>query len=108
MNGANVSVFDRETISIPRALIHSADLRRGSMMGSPWLTNPYVTDEPIRTTDDFFGRDAEVAQLLTRIRRGTSTVILAPPRMGSTSLLNRLAQNDIRAGLDDIVVGLEL
>lgn len=78
------------------------------MRDSPWLTNPYVIDEPIRTAEDFFGRESEIANLMTRIRRGTSSVILAPPRMGSTSLLNRLLQPDIWARLEDTLAGIEL
>lgn len=78
------------------------------MWDSAGLTSPYIIDEPVRTVEDFYGRDAELATLLARTRRGTSTVVLAPPRMGATSLLNRLLQPDIQASLDDAVVGMEL
>lgn len=81
---------------------------RHVMWDSAGLTNPYIIDEPIRTADDFYGRDAEIATLITRVRRGTSTVILSPPRMGATSLLNRLLQPDVLASLGDIVAGVEL
>ena len=77
------------------------------MWDSAGLTSPYIIDEPVRTVEDFYGRDAEIATLLARIRRSTSTVVLAPPRMGATSLLNRLLQPDIQASLEEAVVGME-
>lgn len=78
------------------------------MWDSAGLTNPYTIDEAVRTIEDFYGRELEIATLLARLRRGTSTVVLAPPRMGATSLLNRLLQPDIQASLEGPVVGMEL
>ena len=53
--------------------------------------NPYSYGGPV-SGPHFIGRDAEVAQLISRMANGVSVVVTAPRRYGKTSLIDRAAE----------------
>jgi hypothetical protein len=55
------------------------------------LKNPFCPHEPIREPLYFFGRQYEVANILSHIRRGQCAAVLGNPKIGKTSLLYQLA-----------------
>lgn len=57
------------------------------------MESPFVFGRPVEP-DEFIGRKRELRRLLTRVSQGGSVVVTGQPRIGKTSLLNKL--------LDDI------
>ncbi|MDQ6784041.1 MAG: ATP-binding protein [Actinomycetota bacterium] len=55
------------------------------------IENPYSYGGPVRG-QHFIGRDAEVADLVSRMANGISVVVTAPRRYGKTSLIDRAAE----------------
>jgi hypothetical protein len=63
--------------------------------------NPFTFGNPIKDPARFHGRKAEIRQIVNRLLSSAheSTSIIGERRIGKTSLLNYLANNDIAAGL---------
>ena len=56
--------------------------------------NPFIYGRPVRG-EQFFGRQLEINTVLNRLRNKESTAIVGAPHTGKTSLLMRLADNDV-------------
>lgn len=52
--------------------------------------NPFFHRGAIRQSDDFIGREAEIAQILGLVRNGQSVSLIGPRRIGKSSLLLQL------------------
>ena len=64
-----------------------------------------VTGAPV-TGDDLFGRRVEIDQLWTRLERDEHLLMLAPRRVGKTSLMLEL-ERDPRVGWDVVYIDVE-
>jgi len=62
-----------------------------SIIGGVATRNPYSYGGPV-SGPHFIGRDAEVADLVSRMVTGISVVVTAPRRYGKTSLIDRAAE----------------
>ena len=62
-----------------------------SIIGGVAIRNPYSYGGPV-SGPHFIGRDAEVADLVSRMVSGISVVVTAPRRYGKTSLIDRAAE----------------
>jgi len=62
-----------------------------SIIGGVATRNPYSYGGPV-SGPHFIGRDAEVADLVSRMVSGISVVVTAPRRYGKTSLIDRAAE----------------
>ena len=62
-----------------------------SIIGGVSTRNPYSYGGPV-SGPHFIGRDAEVADLVSRMVSGISVVVTAPRRYGKTSLIDRAAE----------------
>ncbi|GAB4268357.1 MAG: hypothetical protein Kow0080_11210 [Candidatus Promineifilaceae bacterium] len=58
--------------------------------------NPFYHRGAIRQAADFYGRSAEIAQVLGLLRNGQSVSLIGPRRIGKSSLLIHLCHPDIR------------
>lgn len=71
-------------------IIHTCVIGR-SIIGGVATRNPYSYGGPV-SGPHFIGRDAEVADLVSRMVSGISVVVTAPRRYGKTSLIDRAAE----------------
>src|SRR5690242_19191163 len=69
------------------------------MLGGILRNNPFTYGNPISDPRRFFGRTREVEQIFSRLRNDEfeSSSIVGDRRIGKTSLLNYLADRDVRA-----------
>ncbi|NOH02491.1 MAG: AAA family ATPase [Chloroflexi bacterium] len=63
--------------------------------------NPFTFGNPIKDPSRFYGRKAEIRQIVNRLLSSAheSTSIIGERRIGKTSLLNHLAHPEVSAGL---------
>jgi len=54
---------------------------------APFAPNPFYHQGPILDCEHFFGREADVRKVLSRLRRGQSVSVLGKERIGKTSFL---------------------
>ena len=64
------------------------------------IHNPFYHRGAIRHTDEFYGRKAEINQILGLLRNGQSVSLIGPRRIGKSSLLLHLSRPDIRSSLN--------
>ncbi len=64
-----------------------------------------VTGPPV-VGDDLYGREQEVEQLWSALARGESLLMLAPRRVGKTSLMQELQRNP-RTNWDVVYIDVE-
>jgi hypothetical protein len=64
------------------------------------IQNPFYHRGAIRQADEFYGRDAEINQILGLLRNGQSVSLIGPRRIGKSSLLIHLCRPEIRARLN--------
>ena len=60
------------------------------------IDNPFYHRGAIRRADDFFGRSANIAEILGLLRNGQSASIIGPRRIGKSSLLLHLCREEVR------------
>ena len=70
-------------------------------------SNPYRRGGPIRRPEDYFGHMRARHELVSLIQGGRSSIVLAPPRMGTTSLLNSLMFPDVEDELRGVVTAID-
>ena len=58
--------------------------------------NPFYHRGAIRRAADFYGRDAEISQILGLLRNGQSVSLIGPRRIGKSSLLIHLCRPQVR------------
>lgn len=58
--------------------------------------NPFYHRGALRQADFFYGREAEIAQVLGLLRNGQSVSLIGPRRIGKSSLLIHLVRPEIR------------
>ncbi|MCP5098356.1 MAG: AAA family ATPase [Chloroflexi bacterium] len=63
------------------------------------IDNPFYHRGAIRRAEDFYGRTAEVNQILGLLRNGQSVSLIGPRRIGKSSLLLHLCRAETRATL---------
>ncbi len=61
------------------------------------MHNPFYHRGAIRHLQDFFGREAETAQILGLLANGQSVSLIGPRRIGKSSLLLHLSRDEIRS-----------
>ena len=64
------------------------------------LDNPFFHRGAIRRFEEFFGREAELSQILGLLRNGQSVSLVGPRRIGKSSLLLHLCRPEVRNSLD--------
>lgn len=64
------------------------------------VDNPFYHRGAIRHADEFYGREAEITQILGLLRNGQSVSLIGPRRIGKSSLLMHLCRPQVRAQLD--------
>jgi hypothetical protein len=64
------------------------------------IHNPFYHRGAIRQADEFYGRDAEINQILGLLRNGQSVSLIGPRRIGKSSLLMHLCRPEVRARLN--------
>ncbi|GMQ77770.1 MAG: hypothetical protein BMS9Abin02_0259 [Anaerolineae bacterium] len=64
------------------------------------IDNPFFHRGAIRRSEEFFGREAELNQILGLLRNGQSVSLVGPRRIGKSSLLLHLCRNHVRKRLD--------
>lgn len=62
----------------------------------PPAGSPFVVGRPLRAQEPIFGRDAVLRALADALGHGSSVNLVAPRRMGKTSLLNHLRGHSAR------------
>ncbi len=62
------------------------------------VDNPFFHRGAIRRAEEFYGRAAEIDQILGLLRNGQSVSLIGPRRIGKSSLLLHLARPETRAG----------
>lgn len=60
------------------------------------VDNPFFHRGAIRRAADFFGRESELAEILTLLRNGQSVSVIGPRRIGKSSLLLHLGRDQVR------------
>jgi len=60
------------------------------------LTNPFCNRGVITDPDDFFGREDQIAEIITRLATLQSTSVVGERRIGKSSLLYHLCQTGVR------------
>ena len=60
------------------------------------IDNPFFHRGAIRLSEYFYGRQAEIEQILGLLRNGQSVSLIGPRRIGKSSLLIQLCQNEVR------------
>lgn len=61
------------------------------------MHNPFYHRGAIRHAEDFYGRTAEVNQILGLLRNGQSVSLIGPRRIGKSSLLLHISRETVRA-----------
>ncbi|MDX1663133.1 MAG: winged helix-turn-helix domain-containing protein [Candidatus Promineifilaceae bacterium] len=61
------------------------------------IDNPFYHRGAIRRPEEFYGREAEISQILGLLRNGQSVSLIGPRRIGKSSLLLHLARPQVRA-----------
>lgn len=61
------------------------------------INNPFYHRGAIRRASDFYGREAEISQILGLLRNGQSVSLIGPRRIGKSSLLIHLSRAHVRA-----------
>lgn len=64
------------------------------------IHNPFYHRGAIRQADEFYGRDAEINQILGLLQNGQSVSLIGPRRIGKSSLLLHLCRPETRARLN--------
>lgn len=64
------------------------------------MNNPFFHRGAIRQSDDFYGREAELNQMIGLLRNGQSVSLIGPRRIGKSSLLMHLCRPQVRASLN--------
>ncbi len=64
------------------------------------VDNPFYHRGAIRQAEHFYGREAEIAEILSLLRNGQSVSIIGPRRIGKSSLLMHLCRPATRVPLD--------
>jgi hypothetical protein len=64
------------------------------------IHNPFYHRGAIRQADEFYGRDAEINQILGLLQNGQSVSLIGPRRIGKSSLLMHLCRPEVRARLN--------
>ena len=60
------------------------------------IDNPFYHRGAIRRPEEFYGREAEISQILGLLRNGQSVSLIGPRRIGKSSLLLHLARPQVR------------
>ena len=60
------------------------------------IDNPFYHRGAIRRPEEFYGREAEISQILGLLRNGQSVSLIGPRRIGKSSLLLHLARPEVR------------
>ncbi|MEJ2750217.1 MAG: ATP-binding protein, partial [Anaerolineae bacterium] len=63
------------------------------------IDNPFYHRGAIRRAEDFYGRTAEISQILGLLRNGQSVSLIGPRRIGKSSLLMHLCRAQVRQEL---------
>jgi hypothetical protein len=63
------------------------------------MQNPFYHRGAIRQANEFYGRDAEINQILGLLQNGQSVSLIGPRRIGKSSLLIHLCRPGVRARL---------
>ena len=63
------------------------------------IDNPFFHRGAIRRAEDFYGRTAEINQILGLLRNGQSVSLIGPRRIGKSSLLMQLCRPQVRQAL---------
>ena len=63
------------------------------------MNNPFYHRGAIRKATDFYGREAEINQILGLLRNGQSVSLIGPRRIGKSSLLLHLSRPKVRESL---------
>ena len=63
------------------------------------INNPFYHRGAIRNAADFYGREAEINQILGLLRNGQSVSLIGPRRIGKSSLLMHLCRPQVRKSL---------
>lgn len=63
------------------------------------IDNPFYHRGAIRHQEDFYGREAEINQILGLLRNGQSVSLIGPRRIGKSSLLIHLCRSEVRQQL---------
>ena len=64
------------------------------------IDNPFFHRGAIRRSQEFFGREAELNQILSLLRNGQSVSLIGPRRIGKSSLLLHLCRPQVRKRMD--------
>lgn len=64
------------------------------------IDNPFYHRGAIRRAEDFYGRTAEISQILGLLRNGQSVSLIGPRRIGKSSLLMHLCRSQVRQDLN--------
>ena len=64
------------------------------------IDNPFYHRGAIRRAEDFYGRTAEINQILGLLRNGQSVSLIGPRRIGKSSLLMHLCRPQVRQQID--------